>query len=100
MSDKKSGWDETKTDLKWAAALLFAFVLAAPVLFQYVNFPLGLGYSAWASAPLGEENLDQITDAIFDPNGTLVAPFEILSILLLAALIAGVVVAFRDPEVD
>jgi len=98
-SKKKGGWEETKTDLKWAAALLFAFVLAAPVLAQYANYPLGIGYASWGSAPAGEENLDKITDAIFDPNGALVAPFEILSVLLLAALIAGVVMAYRDVEV-
>ena len=33
-------------------------------------------------------------------GGTLLVPFEILSVLLLAALIAGIVIAFREPEVE
>jgi len=82
-------WTETKLDLKWAVALLFVLVLALS----------GYLWSPWGGAPATEEDLNKITDLIFAQNG-LVVPFEVLSVLLLAALIAGVVIAFRDPEVE
>lgn len=81
-------WSETKTDLKWAVALLFVLTLS---LASY------LGWKNWNKKPATEEDLAAITQLIFAQDG-LVAPFEILSVLLLAALIAGVVIAFRDPE--
>ncbi|MFA5862823.1 MAG: hypothetical protein WDA16_14115 [Candidatus Thermoplasmatota archaeon] len=80
-------WSETKIDLKWATALLFVLILALS----------GYLWSSWGKRPATEEDLDKITDLIFAQDG-LVVPFEILSVLLLAALIAGVVIAFRDPE--
>lgn len=80
-------WQETKIDLKWATALLFVLILAVS----------GFLWSDWRVATDGEEDLAAVTDAIFAVDG-LVAPFEILSILLLAALIAGVVIALREPE--
>ena len=82
-------WRETKGDLKWAVALLFVLVLGLSAWF----------WQPWVAAPSGEEDLPKITDLIFAQDG-LVVPFEVLSVLLLAALIAGVVIAFRDPEVD
>jgi NADH:ubiquinone oxidoreductase subunit 6 (subunit J) len=85
-----NSWAETKTDLKWATALLFVLILAIS----------GYLWSNWAKMPLGEEDLNGMTDGIFDQAGSLLVPFEVLSVLLLAALIAGVVIAFRDPEVD
>lgn len=89
MADDKRAkfWTETKGDLKWATALLFVFLLAAS----------GYAWRNWQSRTAGEEDLGAVTTAIFATNG-LVVPFEILSVLLLAALIAGVVIAFRDPE--
>jgi NADH:ubiquinone oxidoreductase subunit 6 (subunit J) len=101
-------WAETKVDIKWATPLLFALVMIAPIvlppLLRLVGFgmPDG-GFGGWYNPTNGEEDLPAITDAIFGtgtgpraPN--LVVPFEVLSVLLLAALIAGVVIAFRDPE--
>lgn len=82
-------WRETKVDIKWATALLFVLILAIS----------GYLWQAWSLETAGEEDLAKVTTLIFDQNG-LVAPFEVLSILLLAALIAGVVIAFRDPEGD
>src|SRR5438874_10412210 len=82
-------WAETKGDLKWAVALLFVLILGLSAWF----------WPAWTAAPAGEEDLAKITDLLFAQDG-LVVPFEVLSVLLLAALIAGVVIAFRDPEVD
>ncbi|HUR68483.1 MAG TPA: hypothetical protein VM370_04495 [Candidatus Thermoplasmatota archaeon] len=80
-------WAETKMDLKWATALLFVLILAVS----------GWLWSAWGGATAGEEVLADVTDEIFAQDG-LVVPFEILSLLLLAALIAGVVIALREPE--
>lgn len=82
-------WSETKLDLKWAVALLFVLVLALS----------GYLWQPWGAVPAAEEDLTKITDLIFAQNG-LVVPFEVLSVLLLAALIAGIVIAFRDPEVE
>ena len=97
------GWE----DLRWAAPLLIALVLITPLVGYYatssglIPLELGLppGYLKWEQTPPGEENMDNMTARIFDVQG-LVVPFEILSVLLLAALVAGVVIAFRDPERD
>lgn len=80
-------WAETKMDLKWATALLFVLILAVS----------GWLWSAWSGPTAGEESLADVTDEIFAQDG-LVVPFEVLSILLLAALVAGVVIALREPE--
>lgn len=82
-------WQETKVDVKWATALLFVLILGIS----------GYLWTSWSAVPAGEEDLSDVTTLIFSQQG-LVAPFEILSVLLLAALIAGVVMAFRDPEDD
>lgn len=80
-------WAETKLDLKWATALLFVLVLAVS----------GYLWNDWEKVTAAEEDLGQVTTSIFSQTA-LVVPFEILSILLLAALVAGVAIAFRDPE--
>lgn len=80
-------WAETKVDLKWATALLFVLILAVS----------GFLWSSWRMETAGEEKLEDVTSEIF---GSQVVPFEILSVLLLAALIAGVVIALREPEGD
>lgn len=88
-------WSETKTDLKWAVALLFVLLLGVSA---YLGSPqLADGTRMWDQTTAGEEDLTAVTTLIFAQDG-LVVPFEILSVLLLAALIAGVVIAFRDPE--
>lgn len=80
-------WAETKMDLKWATALLFVLILAVS----------GYLWNRWDAGADGEESLATMTDEIFGADG-LVVPFEVLSLLLLAALIAGVVIALREPE--
>jgi NADH:ubiquinone oxidoreductase subunit 6 (subunit J) len=82
-------WAETKVDLKWATALLFVLILAVS----------GWLWSRWNADTAGTEVLADMTDEIFSTSG-LVVPFEVLSLLLLAALIAGVVIALREPEGD
>lgn len=78
---------EFKMDLKWASALLFVLILSIS----------GWLWSAWDRPTAGEEELPDVTAEIFATDG-LVVPFEVLSVLLLAALIAGIVIAYRDPE--
>lgn len=99
---RASWWAETKVDLKWATALLFVFVLVGPIIFpplaSLVGVDLGdAGYAQWRGETTGTENLTAVTTAFFDQAGLLV-PFEVLSVLLLAALVAGVVIALRDVE--
>lgn len=91
---KGSWWAETKSDLKWASVLLIGAVIAGPLLLSLAGFG-GDPWPAWAAPAEAEEDMPAITDAIFT---TQLVPFEILSVLLLAALVAGVVIAFRDPE--
>ena len=85
--DRAKWWAETKTDLKWATALLFVLILAVS----------GWLWSSWGNPTAGEEDLSGVTTEIFSQQG-LVVPFEVLSVLLLAALVAGVVIALREPE--
>lgn len=80
-------WSETKMDLKWATALLFVLILAVS----------GWLWTSWRQETAGEEDFPALTQEIFSQD-SLVVPFEMLSILLLAALIAGIVIAFREPE--
>ena len=87
---RAKSWQETKTDFKWATALLFVLILAIS----------GYLWASWSKVPAGEENLNDMTDGIFSTSGTLLVPFEILSVLLLAALIAGVVIALRDADTE
>ena len=104
--DEPSTWQGLKTDFKWATPLIFFAVIGMA----------GLLYGTWQVAPPGEENLANVTDTIFasgnhslaaasEPPAAGAAPrettnllvgFEILSALLLAALIAGVVIALRE----
>jgi NADH:ubiquinone oxidoreductase subunit 6 (subunit J) len=96
-------WQGLKTDFKWATPLIFFAVIGMA----------GLLYGTWQVAPPGEENLANVTDTIFASGNhslaaasgppvagrettNLLVGFEILSALLLAALIAGVVIALRE----
>lgn len=91
---KAKRWMETKGDLKWASVLLFVAILVGPkFLSPFFNTAI---YSKWTTTPTGVEDMDALTTLIFSQDG-LVAPFEILSVLLLAALIAGVAISLRDP---
>lgn len=101
-------WLETKADLKWAIAFVFVLLLTVPIWGPPFARATGLakllgwnavdaGWGPWYAETRGEEDLRQVTTSIFAQDG-LVVPFEVLSVLLLAALIAGVVIAFRDPE--
>ena len=103
---RESTWQGLKTDFKWAG----------PVIFFAVIGMAGLLYGSWQVAPAGTEDLADVTDTLFatgnhsfaaaseppaggaQPRETVnvLVAFELLSALLLAALIAGVVIALRE----
>lgn len=107
--EEPTTWQSFKQDFKWATPFLFFALIGFWGLFYWAPPPV-------ASGPVspGEENLTDITDTIFasGQHGLSAAPqatgpaaretmnllvgFEILSVLLLAALIAGVVIALRE----
>ena len=93
-------WAETKTDLKWVTVLLFVLILSVSAWLWSGQGAEGLptaDRADWRGPTDGEESLSNVTGEIFGQTA-LVVPFEILSVLLLAALIAGVVIALREPE--
>ena len=102
---KARRWAETKMDLKWATTLLFVLIIIGPVVFHYTGIDrifsadpeLTGPYKTWENETAGEEEMAKLATEIFAQDG-LVVPFEVLSILLLAALIAGIVIAIREPE--
>ncbi|HLE95929.1 MAG TPA: NADH-quinone oxidoreductase subunit J [Candidatus Thermoplasmatota archaeon] len=77
---------DTKADVKLVTALLVLALLALSAILS----------PAWREAPIGDESLPGVTAAIF--TDYLVA-FEVLSVLLLAALVGAVVIAIREKEV-
>lgn len=71
---------------EWARALVAAVVLASLVF-------AGLRVAEWKSEAVGQENMDGLTEALFT---TYVLPFEVLSVLLLGALIAALYVGAKQ----
>ena len=49
------------------------------------------------AAPVGQESANGVADFVF---GNYVLPFEILSVLLLVALVAAIFLAQKEPEGD
>ena len=79
-----------KNDVKAGIAILLLAVMATPLL------PLGNAHlTLWDAAPATTEALDTIATGLFD---RWVIAFELLSIALLAALVAAVFMAKREPE--
>ena len=109
-------WAGYKADIKWATPLLFVMILAGAVVFPALIQGLPGGPAPWTNVTAGEESMSDISNITFATGATntsiaqsvspthtepgLVVPFEILSVLLLAALIAGVVIALRDHDND
>ena len=112
---QESTWQGLKNDFRWAG----------PVIFFAVIGLAGLLHAPWQAPTEGTENLTNVTDTIFATNDhsfeaqeqqradlaaggparaaaaqrettNVLVAFEILSALLLAALIAGVVIALRE----
>ena len=77
---------DTKADLKLVTALLVLALLGLSAVLS----------PAWRDPPAGDESLPGITAQIF---GQYLVAFEVLSILLLAALVGAVVIAIREKEV-
>lgn len=110
------GNDEVKLDVKWAIALLILSMLAFSAGLGQMHAPPNDWWTPYGEYPeTGEENLTALTGQLLSGNQTspfvgnqgavrsampLLAPFEILSVLLLAALIGSIAIAVRDPEDD
>lgn len=87
MQDEKKQLNKTW----WAAALVCGF-LCLFVLFMMNTWD---GFMASTrTVPQGGENLVELGKALVDPNGYMI-PFEIASLLLLAALIGAVFLAME-----
>jgi hypothetical protein len=107
--------DDTKQDLKWAVALLVVFLLGSSAALAKYEAPPNDWWTPFDQYPhAGAENLTTITGQFMtgDPASSyagaqnsagivreglpLVAPFEILSVLLIATLVGAIAVASRD----
>lgn len=108
----RSKADQNKGDMKWITVLFFFLVLSLS----------GLVFAEWQQPTAGTEEMAGLTDTIFstgnhthdqgvraealradrnaDVTPGLLVPFEILSALLLAALVAGIVIALRERDGD
>lgn len=83
--------DDTMADVKLVTSLL---VLALLALSAFLSADQ-TGARLWARAPESGDTLSDVTAAIF---GKYVFAFELLSALLLAALVGAVAIALRDRE--
>lgn len=104
---------DVKLDVKWAIALLILAMLVFSAALASSHAPPNDWWTPYESYPAtGDENITAVTGQFLsgDPSskyagaqGTtrggmpLLAPFEILSVLLLAALIGAVAIAVREP---
>jgi NADH-quinone oxidoreductase subunit J len=75
------------------AAIAFAVISSAALLLSDFNMPQNTAAPADKAKAIGLQLLDR------GPNGY-VLPFEIISVLLLAAVIGGIVVARKTPPPD
>lgn len=71
--------------MRWGIALVLLILLIAPAL----------TFGPWKAAPEGQESFSNIANSVFNRY---VFPFEVLSVLLLAALIGAVLLAKRERE--
>lgn len=71
---------------EWAKALVATVVLGSLVF-------VGLGVAEWKAEAVGQEDMETLTQALFT---TYVVPFEVLSVLLLGALIAALYVGAKQ----
>lgn len=79
-----------KNDVKAGIAVLLLAVVATPLL------PLGDAHlTLWDGPPATAESIDEISAGLFDKW---VLAFELLSLALLAALVAAVFMAKREPQ--
>jgi len=84
--------DENPVNKYWPAAALFGF-------FMFVGLGFMIIYGMGGNAPMpaiadGVDTVTQLGQALVSPDAY-VLPFEIASVLLLAALIGAIVVAWR-----
>jgi len=85
-----------QTNLTWPWALVLSAALGG------LLFAMGRGFAAAHAAEpeaVPAASLKQLGQALVDPNGFVVA-FELASVLLLAALIGAVYIAWGGPKAD
>lgn len=82
-----------KDELRWGAVFLMWFMFVVTAVFS--------GYRAWDNAPTGAENRTALSAELFGTVDTpgannWLVPFQVLAILLTAALTAAIVLALRE----
>jgi NADH:ubiquinone oxidoreductase subunit 6 (subunit J) len=81
------------------ALLLSVLVLAAIIgVVVATDWPTVAGVPDVVEMPLGDSTTSHIATALFDQDGGFVLPFEIASVLLLAALVGAVVLVSRKDK--
>lgn len=80
----------TRADLDLIMAVLFGALLAIQAWDTRQIF-----VDTWGSAPTGNEDVTALAQVLFDQWAL---PFEVLSILLLVALLGALALAMRDEE--
>jgi NADH-quinone oxidoreductase subunit J len=91
MLTRRSMEDEgSQINKNWPVALLAAGLALVGLVYLLAQFP-GL-QTGWRLLPDGSENVADLGKALVDPNHYMV-PFEVASILLIAALIGAIFVA-------
>ncbi len=94
---------DTRTDVKWVTVLIMTLVLSLSV-WPYKILMFWPGYDIWAKGKSdtwlqGSENLTAMAGSMLNSPGApfnYVVAFEILAVLLVAALVGAIVLAMRD----
>jgi NADH-quinone oxidoreductase subunit J len=95
--------EETPFNSQWAVGGITAFLLFAVIAFVVLQvFPLQPGAQAFGAAPqvpaaVLQESVVQLGTALVSVD-QFVLPFELASVLLLAALVGAIVVAWPEKE--
>ena len=84
--------EEVQVNKNWPVAALFGFLVFAGL--AVILIYSGRGSAMLPFLPDGSETIAELGKVLVSPNGY-VLPFEIASVLLLAALIGAIVVAWR-----
>ena len=84
--------DTYQTSRRWLATAVVAVIALAGILLALFTWPQGQALTSALAG--GQQDIAAIGLALLDPEGYLI-PFEIASILLLAALIGGIYVGIE-----
>jgi NADH-quinone oxidoreductase subunit J len=92
------GVDDTLSKIstgKWMGNVLVIQLLFAGLLFFFVKNSTGLDAAGSKALPI---TIDQIGIRLLSTSNGFIVPFEVVSLLLLAALVGAVVIARKDAE--